>query len=158
MGSPNYELGAALVLDVAKRAIDGYFLRSETHLDTASTTVSDTGAALRQRSHGESILDLASDRFHSSGLFLLDEPEAGLSVIRQFALIIYIVEAARAGGQFIIATHSPVLLAMPEAEIIELDEDGFTRPPLEETIAFRVWEDFLEDPHGFAEYMASLKL
>lgn len=137
------------------RAMGGYFLRAETHLATASTSLDPNGTRLRYRSHGESLLDVAMDRFHSNGLFLLDEPEAGLSTMRQMALLAIIARTADAGGQYVIVTHSPVVLAIPGARIIEFHPDGtMDTLPLRETLAFRAWEDFLADPVGMADYMA----
>jgi len=82
------------------------------------------GRSLHERSHGESFLDLALHRFRGDGLYLLDEPEAALSVRGCLALVRRITELVDQGSQFVIATHSPVLLFAPDARILQLDRDG----------------------------------
>ena len=82
-----------------------------------------------QQSHGQSFLALASNRFGGEGIFILDEPEAALSVTGALALVAVIARAAEQGAQFIIATHSPILLAIPGAKIYELDRGRLRRPP-----------------------------
>ena len=144
-------LYGSVELELGGRHKAGYFLRSETHNFVAQ----DYGEFLG-RSHGESILDLAF-RFLPDSLYILDEPEAGLSPISQMALLAQLHALAEAGAQIIMATHSPILLAIPGADIVEV-----TGPTsecrrglrVEETIAFRALRDFLDDPAGIAEYMA----
>ncbi len=104
---------------------NGYFLRAESFFNIARFTDSNDRYApdlslygdtpLHEQSHGESFLALAANRFGAVGLYVLDEPEAALSVTGELALLAIIARAASAGGQFIIATHSPVLLACPDA-------------------------------------------
>ena len=114
---------------------NGYFLRAESFFNIAAFVDSDGtfapdlslygDAPLHQQSHGESFLALATNRFAGEGLYILDEPEAALSVTGALAVLAAIDRAAKGGAQFIIATHSPILLACPGARIYELDEDGF---------------------------------
>ena len=96
--------------------------------------------------------------FHGAGLFLLDEPESGLSLIRQMTLLAELHQIAEAGAQLIIATHSPVLLALPGARILEFTADGgiLENIGVEETTAYRALRDFLADPHGIADYMVDV--
>jgi predicted ATPase len=82
------------------------------------------GRSLHQRSHGESFLDLLNHRFGPRGLYLLDEPEAALSPRGQLAALRRIHDLVAAGSQFLIATHSPMLLALPGARIIAIDAAG----------------------------------
>jgi predicted ATPase len=82
------------------------------------------GRSLHTRSHGESFIGLLQHRFGPSGLYLLDEPEAALSVQGCMAALALIDQYVNAGSQFIIATHSPVLLALPGATIVQIEEDG----------------------------------
>jgi predicted ATPase len=82
------------------------------------------GRSLHTRSHGESFIDLLRHRFGPSGLYLLDEPEAALSVQGCMVALALIDQYVGAGSQFIIATHSPVLLALPRATIVQIEEDG----------------------------------
>jgi predicted ATPase len=100
------------------------------------------------RSHGESFLDLFSTRVHSRGLYLLDEPEAPLSPKRQLALLRLIVRAADEGAQFIIATHSPILLACPGARIFTFDEPPIHHVLYDELEHVTVMRNFLNDPDG----------
>ena len=95
------------------------------------------------RSHGESFLDLFNDRVYPGGLYLLDEPETPLSPQRQIALLGLIIERARAGAQFIIATHSPILLACPGARILTFDTTPVSDADYEELEHVRVTRDFL---------------
>lgn len=135
----------ALELRTGPRAKAGYFLRGETH-----TRVTQFGG----RSHGESVLELTS-RFIPNALYLLDEPEAGLSAVTQMALVAQLHALGEAGAQVIAVTHSPIVLGVPGAEIVQIGEHGMERGlAVEDTLAFRAMRDFLADPHGIAEYMA----
>ncbi|MET3944671.1 AAA family ATPase [Corynebacterium mucifaciens] len=135
----------ALELRTGPRAKAGYFLRGETH-----TRVTQFGG----RSHGESVLELTS-RFIPNALYLLDEPESGLSAVAQRALLSQLHALAEADAQVIAVTHSPIVLGVPGAEIVQIDEHGIERGlAVEDTLAYRAMRDFLEDPHGIAEYMA----
>ncbi len=104
---------------------------------------------LHQQSHGQSFLALAANRFGGDGLFVLDEPEAALSVTGELALLAIVARAAAAGAQFIIATHSPILLACPDATIYELADDGITRRAYDELDAVRLTRGFLEAPERY---------
>jgi predicted ATPase len=104
---------------------------------------------LHQQSHGQSFLALAANRFAGQGLYVLDEPEAALSVTGALALLAVVTRAARDGAQFVIATHSPVLLACPDARIYELDDAGVTRRSYDELDTVRVTRAFLEAPERF---------
>lgn len=136
----------ALTLATGPRAkVAGYFLRGETH-----TAITEFGG----RSHGESVLEVTS-RMQPNALYLLDEPESGLSAISQMALLAQLHALGRPDTQVVMVTHSPILLGVPGAEIVEVGEHGMTRGvAVEETMAFRAMRDFLADPHGIAEYMA----
>src|SRR5581483_7657688 len=132
---PRAVLGEALepILSDTKPR-NGYFLRAESFfniarfVDSRSRLAPDLsiygGVPLHEQSHGESFLALAANRFGGESLYLLDEPEAALSVSGQLALLAVIARAAGDGAQFVIATHSPILLACPGARIYELDERG----------------------------------
>ncbi|MBA1836630.1 AAA family ATPase [Corynebacterium sp. zg912] len=135
----------ALTVRTGARAKAGYFLRGETH-----TTVTEFGG----RSHGESVMELTS-RFIPNALYLLDEPESGLSAVAQMALLSQLHALAGADAQVIAVTHSPIVLGVPGAEIVEVGEHGIERGlAVEGTLAFRAMRDFLADPHGIADYMA----
>ena len=138
---------------------NGYYLRAESFFNVAAFI--DSGARfapdlslygdvpLHQQSHGESFLALAANRFGSDGLYLLDEPEAALSVTGALALLAVVQRAAESGAQFIIATHSPILLATPNAAIYELDGDGIGIAAYDDLEAVRLMRGFLEAPERY---------
>ncbi|MBB6097758.1 putative ATPase [Deinobacterium chartae] len=111
------------------------------------------GAPLEARSHGEGYLAFFAARFVPGGLHLLDEPEAALSPMRQLALLSLLRACAEQGGQFVIATHSPLLLAYPQARIYEFSESGVNTAVYEELEAVRLTRHFLEDPGRFLRHL-----
>jgi predicted ATPase len=143
----------------ATRPANGYFLRAESFFNVAAfvdgggTFAPDLSlygdVPLHEQSHGQSFLALASNRFGGQGLYVLDEPEAALSVTGALALVAVIVAAARAGAQFVVATHSPILLACPGARIYELDEDGIAEREYDDLDAVRFMRGFLEAPERY---------
>ncbi len=102
-------------------------------------------------SHGESFLNLFSQRFVPEGLYILDEPEVPLSPIRQMSLISMIKEQVETGAQFIIATHSPMLMAFPDAEIYEIREGVLNLIKYEDIESVQLMKDFLQSPKVFLE-------
>ena len=104
---------------------------------------------LHEQSHGQSFLALAANRFGPEGLYLLDEPEAALSVTGLLGLVAIIARAARAGAQVVVATHSPVLLACPGARIYELDDAGLAPCAYDDVDAVRLTRSFLEAPERY---------
>jgi predicted ATPase len=140
-----------------KRPRDGFFLRAESYFNVA-TEIENLDAvpgpappigltygprALHEQSHGESFLSLVQNRFRGNGLYLLDEPEAALSPMRQMALLSRMHALVTSNSQFVIATHSPILLAYPDATIYECSSAGLRRVAYENTEHFRVTRDFL---------------
>ncbi len=107
------------------------------------------GADPHARSHGETFLDILRDRIVPGGLYLLDEPETPLSPARVLALIVLIDDAVRAGSQFVIATHSPILAAYPRADILLFGDGGVRRTAYEELEHVRVTRDFLAAPERY---------
>jgi predicted ATPase len=154
-------LGGALkpVLERWSKPRNGYFLRAESFFNVARFVDGNSefapdlslygGVALHQQSHGESFLALATNRFAGEGLYILDEPEAALSVSGALAVLAAINRGARDGAQFIIATHSPILLACPGARIYELDESGFDECAYDALDVVRLTRGFLEDPERY---------
>lgn len=143
-----------------RRPADGFFLRAEaffglaTQLDEASVDqpwVLDAYGAqsLNERSHGEAFLQLIQERFRWESLFVLDEPEAALSPQRQLVLLKEIDVLVRGGCQFLIATHSPILMAYPDAWIYGLDGGRFERVEWEDTEHVRTTRAFLSRPEAF---------
>jgi predicted ATPase len=119
-----------------------YFLRAESFYNVA-------GDAMLRMSHGESFVALANDRFYPDGMFVLDEPEAALSPTGQLTLLRRMYELVGEGAQFVIATHSPILLAYPGALIYELTESGPVVTPYEDTDHYRITRAFLDAPERF---------
>lgn len=150
----------ALTLVRGKMARDGFFLRAEslynvaTRIDeldeapAAAPSIVDSygGVSLHRQSHGESFLALVQNRFGGNGLYILDEPEAALSPTRQMALLAELHALVERDSQFLIATHSPILLAYPGAAIYELSESGIRRTEYRCTEHYQVTRRFLEDP------------
>jgi predicted ATPase len=109
--------------------------------------------SLHERSHGESFLALALQRFGPRGFYILDEPEAALSLTGQLALMRRMHELVVEHSQFMVATHSPILLGYPDALIYELGPDGIEQRAYEETDQFRLTRDFLEDRERFLHHL-----
>jgi predicted ATPase len=114
------------------------------------------GRSLHTRSHGESFIDLIRHRFGPSGLYLLDEPEAALSVQGCMAALALIDQFVKGGSQFIIATHSPVLLALPGATIVQIEEDGsFHTVDYDSCRTVSAMRGFLNAPQRALHYLLS---
>jgi predicted ATPase len=131
-----------------QRVQDGFFLRAESFFTTASY-LEDHGAnrfgarSLHEQSHGESFFALFDNRFIGDGLYILDEPEAALSPTRQLSFLAKMHELVLARSQFIIATHSPILLGYPNAWIYQASEHGLDRVEYEDTEHYQVTRNFL---------------
>jgi predicted ATPase len=128
---------------------DRYFFRAEsfhnvaTRLDELDERSAASVKSLHARSHGEAFMSVLVDTFRGNGLYLLDEPEAALSPNRQLAALRVIDQLVRQESQFIIATHSPILLAYPNAKILLFDGTGITEVAYEDTEHYAVTRDFL---------------
>lgn len=140
---------------------DGFFLRAESFYNVASEVdkLRDDGLddgqgfmhgyggkSLHEQSHGESFLAIALNRFRGNGLYILDEPEAALSPSRQMTLLARFHQLALQRSQFLIATHSPILMAYPGAQILWLDKGGMRPVPYKETEHYQLTRRFLENP------------
>ncbi|MEJ5998548.1 AAA family ATPase [Corynebacterium sp. H130] len=142
----------------SKNPRDGYFLRAESmyraysYLDSVNTG---QGPLLHHMSHGESTMELVRHRFHGQGLYFLDEPESGLSFATSIELRERIEELAGQGAQFLIATHSPILLQIPGARILEISETGIDPVSYNDCELVAAYREFLADPHGTAAYLIS---
>ncbi|MFI1991916.1 AAA family ATPase [Actinoplanes sp. NPDC020271] len=136
-----------------RRERSNFFFRAEsfynviTEIDRLGVGAGYGGRSLHHRSHGESFLDLIERRFHPHGLYLLDEPEAALSPRGLLITLARLHALTQAGSQMLIATHSPILLALPGATILQISDDGRLRQvDYEEADAVRVTRDFLDAP------------
>ena len=143
----------------ARPTRDGWFLRAESFF-TIATHIEELGVGdtygdipLHEQSHGESFLALVLERFGDRGLYILDEPEAALSVRGELALIRRLYELAARGSQFVVSTHSPILLAYPGARIYALDEHGIAETPYDETEVVELTRSFLADRGRFLHYL-----
>jgi predicted ATPase len=140
---------------------DHYFLRAESfynvasYMDQVGYLEGYGGKSLHQRSHGEAFMTLLTNKLRGNGLYLFDEPEAALSPTRQLAALRAIHQLVGEASQFIIATHSPILLAYPGAKIVLFDGAGMTDVEYEDTEHFAVTRDFLNGyQHRITELLA----
>jgi predicted ATPase len=155
-----HALGRALRLSWRQRVAGGFFLRAETFFNFAtyldevgSTFLAYGGKSLHAQSHGEAFLALFENRFED-GLYLLDEPEAALSPQRQLTFLSILHQLATSKvAQFIIATHSPMLITLPGATILSIDDGVVRAVPYRETEHFKLTRDFLSKPERFHRYL-----
>lgn len=149
-----------------KKPTDGFFLRAESFynvateiesLDEDACLIANNygGKSLHSQSHGESFLSLIKYRFRGNGLYLLDEPEAALSPNRQMGLLTLLHDFVKKNSQFIICTHSPILLAYPDAEIYVINETGLHLTPYEETEPYFITKAFLANPQRMLRELLS---
>ena len=138
---------------------DGFFLRAESfyntasYLDRNSTLSRYGGVSLHEQSHGEAFLSLVTNRFEGNGLYLLDEPEAALSPQRLLSLLAAIHALVGEQSQFLIATHSPILMAYPDAEILQFSADGIRPVAYRETEHYKLTKQFLDCPEQMMHYL-----
>jgi predicted ATPase len=161
-----YPLSRALRLSFRPvRSGEGFFFRAETLWNFLTTmdekdkdpglggpiNQSFGGQSLHTRSHGEAFFTVLDHKFRRSGLFLLDEPEAALSPQRQLSLVLLLHDTLREypDAQFIISTHSPILLATPNAQILSFDQNQIQAIPYEQTPAFQITRRLLLDHRTF---------
>jgi len=147
-----------------KRPADGYFLRAESFFNVATQIesldedenpvagpkiISYYGdRSLHEQSHGESFVALLLNRFSGSSLYVLDEPEAALSPARQLTMLARLHDLVQQGSQFIIATHSPIIMSYPEASIYSLQESGIERTEYEDTEHYQITRNFMNNHTG----------
>ncbi len=133
-----------------RKAAAGYFLRAESFYNVATKEEEYVDAQhpswhFHEKSHGESFLAIAQKYVRPDGLYFLDEPEAALSPQRQLTLLLEIYTCARQGAQFFIVSHSPILLGLPDAEILNFDGGQVHACTYEETDSYQVTKLFLEN-------------
>jgi predicted ATPase len=144
-----------------RRPRNGYFLRAESFFNVAThveevggpAVASHGGRSLHAQSHGESFISLVKNRFGPNGLYVLDEPEAALSMRGNLALMRRMHDLVAEGSQFIVSTHSPILLGYPGAKIYVLSDDGIAETPYEETEVFELTRSFLGDRGQFLHHL-----
>lgn len=161
------ELGEYLTPVRKRYPRDGFFLRAESFYNVAtnidqldeapsmSPRLIDSygGVSLHCQSHGESFLALVQNRFGGEGLYLLDEPEAALSPSRLLTLMGEMDQLVKADSQFIVATHSPILMAFPKARIYVLSGEGVRAAEYRETEHYQLTKRFLDDPERMLRYL-----
>jgi predicted ATPase len=133
----------------ARRERGGFFLRAETMFNVSTEAEQYRAYGwgdLHEMSHGEAFLWIAMNKFVDNGLYILDEPEAALSPQRQLSLLVRIHQLVRGGAQFVISTHSPILLAYPDASIFHLDREGIHTVRYRDTEHYAITKAFLADP------------
>lgn len=141
------------------KVANGFFFRAESVTDfnmmietEPALWASYGGRSPDQRSHGEGALSVMKARFDRGGLFVLDEPEAALSPVRQAALVGLMDKHAKGGQcQFIVATHSPIVMSCPGAAVLEIRNGRFVPCAPSETEAYRLYVDFFHNPRGFID-------
>ena len=146
---------------------DGFFLRAESFYNMA-TNIDEMdeapsfdppvieaygGVSLHRQSHGESFMALIENRFFGNGLYILDEPEAALSPKRIMSLMVAVNELVKKNSQFIISTHSPLLMTLPGASIYQLSDDGVERVNYKDTEHYQITKRFLENPERMLSYL-----
>ena len=148
------------VIKGVRQPKNGYFLRAEsfynvaTQIDKLDEDFSSGpplknsygGKSLHQQSHGESFFSLFLHRFSGNGLFILDEPEAALSPKNQLAFLVRLNELIKQGSQFIIATHSPILMAYPNSKLIAISEDGYNEIRYKDSNHYAIFKNFINNP------------
>lgn len=161
------ELHKHLTLSKTSYAKDGFFLRAESLYNAASSIdemdrlpsgspkiiESYGGVSLHEQSHGESFLAIVHNRFFGKGMYIFDEPEAALSPSRQMTLLCEMDKLVKKDSQFIIATHSPILLAFPEADIIEISSKGMKKVSYNECEHVNIYRHFLSSPERMLKHL-----
>ncbi len=146
-------LGSVLrLIRTPGRAVNSYFLRAET-MHGLYTYLEDLPGGpdqdLHDRSHGEGFLELLDRKFHGYGFYLMDEPEAPLSFTSTLQLLSRLDALRADGAQVVVATHSPLLTALPGATILELGEQGIRKTTWDELEIVAHWRRFLDRPDGY---------
>lgn len=148
-----------------KRHKDGFFLRAESFYNVASNIdeldaepgfgpkiISNYGGvSLHKQSHGESFMALVENRFWGNGLYILDEPEAALSPMRLMRLMVCMKQLVKKNSQFIISTHSPILMTFPNSEVLEITQSGINAVNYKDTEHYIVTKRFMDAPEKIIE-------
>ncbi|WP_328701178.1 AAA family ATPase [Aquibacillus kalidii] len=156
------------IIKSSSKPKDGFFLRAESFYNLATEIdnldkqrggrrIIDSygGKSLHEQSHGESFFAAFMNRFSGEGIYILDEPEAALSPLRQLSMLSRINELVKEDSQFIIATHSPIVMAYPNSKILELSESGIKETSLEHTQNFQLMSQFFQDKDRLLHHLLS---
>lgn len=160
LGEPEHILHETMrLVRGTRRERDGFFLRAETYYVAgkfidAVANVERYGGKVHEQSHGEAFLSLMKNRFRGNGLYILDEPEAALSPMRQLSFLALLDDLARQrGAQFIIATHSPIIMAYPDATLYACSETGIAAVSYKDTEHYQVTSGFLANPESYLRHI-----
>ncbi|WP_404450660.1 AAA family ATPase [Virgibacillus necropolis] len=150
----------------ANKPKDSFFFRAETFYNVStniesldaepgSPKVIDSygGKSLHEQSHGEAFFAAFMNRFSGNGVYILDEPEAALSPLRQMSMLARIHDLVNQGSQFIISTHSPIIMAYEHAKIIQLTEEGMSESTLEDTSQYSIMKQFFDDKERLLHHL-----
>lgn len=155
-GADAASLGQLLRAAWLPQVKQGWFFRAETFFSVARY-LDDSGsprADYLSASHGEGFLHFFEERFSGQGIFILDEPESALSPQKQFDFLRLLRQMQRAENcQVIMATHSPILMALPDADLWQIERYGIVPTTLEETLHFKIYSEFMRYPHETVEAM-----
>ena len=140
------------------RPLNSFFLRAESVFNLATAVEGSEmqdvfQQPLHEQSHGESFLDIAVNRLGPRGFYVFDEPEAALSVHGQLALMRRMHELIDEHSQFVVATHSPILLGYPDATILELSDTGIRKVAFDDAPQVELTRSFLDDPQRFLRHL-----
>ncbi|MCA1065112.1 AAA family ATPase [Rossellomorea sp. AcN35-11] len=156
LNSSESALGDYIRLSWMPKVSKGFFLRAESfynfasHIDEVGAQEAYGGRSLHHQSHGESFFSLFTNRFKGRAIYLLDEPEAALSPQRQLSFLKIIHDLTLSGDcQFIIATHSPILLGFPNSTILSFDNGTIREVQYEETDHYQITKYYLENREKF---------
>ena len=150
--------GALTLIRGYRKAEWGYFLRAESFYNVASaeeeySKIQGIPQEYHKKSHGESFLSVVQQNFGKNGLYILDEPEAALSPQRQLTLLLEMSNCVKNDSQFIVVTHSPILLGFPEAEILSFDEGAIKPITYEETQSYQITKAFINDRERMLRFL-----
>ncbi|NKJ41536.1 MULTISPECIES: AAA family ATPase [unclassified Novosphingobium] len=155
-GEDGARLGELLKAAWLPQVKHGWFFRAESFFSVARylDEMGSLRAGYLRASHGEGFFSFFEERLTEPGLFILDEPESALSPAKQFEFLKLLRQLQRAGTcQIIMATHSPILMALPDADLWQLDEFGFRPTAIEQTAHFKLYREFVLYPHETVETM-----
>jgi predicted ATPase len=161
-GDTTSALADSIRLSWLPKVTSGFFMRAESFFNFANYVdeldIADAygGKSLHQQSHGESFLSLFENHFGQQGIYILDEPEAALSPGRQLAFLALLHELEKSGRpQFIIATHSPMLLSYPGASLLSMDGGSIHEIDYRETEHYKITREFLNSPETYFRHLFS---
>ena len=147
----HYDLPDCMTIYKKSHPSDGFFFRAESFYNLA-TNIEEIGVtgygnkSLHEQSHGESFMSLFFNRFRGDGIYILDEPESALSPLYQMSFLAHIISLINQNSQFIISTHSPILLACPESQIFQLSNKGLCELSYDKTEIVQIYRKFLDFP------------